>query len=254
MTDESGPLVELERVSKIYPGGAPLRVSAFIIRRGERRTIGGLDAGAAEMFVNLLMGASLPDEGEVRIDGRSTRDIVTDAEWLASLDRFGIVTGRAVLLDSLPLLANLALPVTLAIDPVPEDVRRRVEALAADVGIPAARLADAASTLAADERVRVHLARALAIDPALLILEHPTAALEPAAAEALGLTLGRLGAARGIGWIALTNDDRFARATGSVRLELTPTGDVVERGGFWRKILSGQRAKGRRQNEGKGKN
>ena len=50
--------------------------------------------------MHLVTGAAVPDEGAVVVAGRDTRDIATDTEWLASLDRFGIVTDRAVLLDA----------------------------------------------------------------------------------------------------------------------------------------------------------
>jgi hypothetical protein len=49
------------------------------------------------MFVHLVTGAALPDEGVVSIAGRDTRAISTDTEWLRSLDQFGIrhATSRA---------------------------------------------------------------------------------------------------------------------------------------------------------------
>ena len=179
----------------------------------------------------------MPDAGEVRVAGRSTREIATDTEWLVSLDRFGIVTARAVLIGALPIAANLALPMTLSIEPMADEIRDRVERLADEVGLPGARLDAAASTLSAEERVRVHLARALAADPLVLLLEHPTAGVEVAAAEAIGETLRRVSDARGLGWIALTEDDRFVRATGATRLRLRPaTGELV-REGFWKRMF-----------------
>src|SRR6185295_19548033 len=96
----------------------PLRIATLTVRRGDHLAIQGLDARAAEAFSLLVTGAMLPDEGDIRVAGRSTRDIGTDTEWLASLDRFGMVTDRAVLIDGLSLAANLALPLTLAIDPM----------------------------------------------------------------------------------------------------------------------------------------
>src|SRR6185436_1678093 len=96
---------------------------------------------------------------------------IADAdEWLASLDRFGIVSDRAVLLEGAPLLQNLALPFTLAIDPVPDDVRERVVALARECGIDPDRLDQIAGEANAATRARVHVARAVAVNPALLLL------------------------------------------------------------------------------------
>jgi predicted ABC-type transport system involved in lysophospholipase L1 biosynthesis ATPase subunit len=231
------PLIEIAGLVKQYQGLRPLRLASLHLARGERYAIAGLDAGAAEAFVLLVTGASVPDEGEVRVAGRSTREIATDTEWLLSLDRFGIVTARAVLIGALPIAANLALPMTLSIEPIPGEIQQRVEQLAAEVGLPIARLTAAASTLSAEERVRVHLARALSSDPLVLLLEHPTAGIEAAAAEALGETLKQVSDARGVSWIALTEDDRFARATGGTRVRLRPaTGELV-RDGFWRRVF-----------------
>lgn len=226
----SDPLIELTGVSKNYAGLRPLRIARLLVRPGERLALAGFDAGAAEAFVHLVTGAALPDEGDVRLAGKDTRAIATDTEWLASLDRFGIVTDRAVLIDKLPIAANLAIPLTLAIDPMTAETRRQVEILAADVGLDVARLDEPASSLSAAERVRLHLARALATNPVLVILEHPTGRIEDrAASRALGLTLRDCSARRGFGWIALTADETFANATEGARLRLIPaTGELAE--------------------------
>jgi ABC-type lipoprotein export system ATPase subunit len=229
------PLIEITGLTKHYQGSAPLWLDAFRLAAGQRVVITGLDAGAAEAFVLLVTGALLPEAGDVRIAGRSTREIASETEWLSSLDRFGLVTARAVLIEALPVAANLALPLTLSIDPIAADVRRRVEALAGEAGLALERLDAPAATLSADERMRVHLARALANDPDALLFEHPTAALAAPAARAFGETLRRLGSARPVGWVALTNDDAFARASGGERFQWRASrGDLVRRGWFRR--------------------
>jgi predicted ABC-type transport system involved in lysophospholipase L1 biosynthesis ATPase subunit len=234
----SAALVELIGVRKDYAGTRALRIRHLSLRAGDRIVLAGLDAGAAEVFIHLITGAALADEGDVRIAGTDTRAIATDTEWLASLDRFGIVTDRAVLIDGLPTAANLALPLTLAIHPMSPETRGHVDHLAAEVGLQRERLDQPASTLTPDERVRVHLARALAMNPSLLILERPTARIDDRErARALGATVRALSLARGLGWIALTDDDAFARASAGTRLRLEPeTGELVG-DGFWRGIF-----------------
>jgi predicted ABC-type transport system involved in lysophospholipase L1 biosynthesis ATPase subunit len=237
MTDAPQGLIELSGVVKHYGVAQPLRIRGIVVREQDRLALTGFDAGAAETFVHLVTGAALPDEGDVRVASRDTRAIATDTEWLTSLDRFGLVTERAVLIDKLPIAANLALPLTLAIDPMTPETRRAVEGLAADAGLPSARLDEPASTLDALERVRAHLARALAMQPGMLILEHPTAKLANSGhSRALGETLRAAADARGFGWIALTADEDFARASGATVLRLLPaTGDLVpvSAQGFW---------------------
>ena len=229
-------LVEIASVVKDYAGGQPLRVTALRVDRGDRLTLAGFDAGAAETLIHLITGAALPDEGDVRIAGASTREIATDTAWLSSLDRFGLVTARAVLLDTLTLADNLALPLTVSIDPVPDEVRPRIEELADAVGLGRDRLPAPVQSLSPVERVRLHLARALASDPALLLLEHATAGLDAASSASIGATLRQVADARRLGWIALSDDDAFARAAGGKRLRLESSGALRE-AGWWRGVF-----------------
>jgi ABC-type transporter Mla maintaining outer membrane lipid asymmetry ATPase subunit MlaF len=239
MSESDASLIEIVDLEKTSPGLPTIRVRRLIVRPGDRYTIQGLDAGAAEALVHLITGAALPDRGEVRVDGRPTKDVGADMEWLASLDRFGIVTERAVLLDGFSLAGNLALPITLEVDPIPDDVRRRVDALARSVGLDAASLDRPAVNLAPLERMRVHLARALATDPRTLLLEQPTAALDPAASRVFGESLRRVADERHLSWIAFANDDAFADAAGGRRGRINlETGEWTDRAtSFWRRVL-----------------
>jgi ABC-type transporter Mla maintaining outer membrane lipid asymmetry ATPase subunit MlaF len=228
-------VIHISGLRKQFGGLRPLRINNLTVSEGERVTLHGLDAEAAEMLMLLITGASLPDEGLVAINGRDTRDIKTDTEWLVSLDSFGMVTTRAALLDSVSLEANMALPFTLSIDPLPPEVKQSVEALRAEVELPADRLSAPINTLGEAERLRVHLARALALNPRLLLLEHPTARLAPEDASAFGRVLSAIGERRGVGWLAVSEDDAFAKAAGGQRFRLSPgSGDIgtVARG--WR--------------------
>lgn len=238
MTD-ARPLIDIEGVIKQYGGLRPLRIRRLIVGARDRVALAGLDGPGAEVLMHLITGASVPDEGVVRIDGRDTREIATDTEWLASLDRFGMVTARAVLMGPLPIEQNLVLPLTLSIDPMAPDIRATMERLADEVGLPRGRLTAAASTLSAEELVRVHLARALATRPALLLLEHPTAAVEDASErEALGRTLRGAAEGFGIGWLAVTSDPDFVRGSAATQLTLKPaTGEVTGDGGWWRRLI-----------------
>jgi ABC-type methionine transport system ATPase subunit len=220
-------LIDITGVRKHYGGLRPLRINALQLQPSERVTLRGLDAQAAEMLSLLITGAAVADEGTIVVAGRDTRDIATDTEWLVSLDLFGLVTSRAVLLDTLTLEANLALPFTLSIDPIPEEVRRAVAALADEVGLGRERLSASVHSLSAADRVRVHLARALAVSPQVLIVEHVTAALEPADATSLGQTLVNIADDRNLAWIAISEDEAFVQALGGTVLALEPgSGDV----------------------------
>lgn len=228
------PLIHLRGIVKKYQALRPLRIAEFSATRTDRLVLSGFDAMAAEMFVYLVTGAALPDEGEVVIAGRNTREIATDTEWLASLDRFGIVTHRAVLLESTSVASNLALPLTVAIDPMTSETRARVESDAADVGLPAGKLDGPAHALAPAERLRLHLARSVASGPELLMLEHPTATLnDPADSDAFGETLKNLAGKRGFGFVAISEDTVFTEASGGRALKLNQRTGRIGGGGLF---------------------
>lgn len=232
----TGPVLEIRDLSKQYSGLRPLRIRELSLGAGERVTIGGLDAGAGELLVNLVTGASVPDEGEVRVFGARTADIADGDAWLDLLERFGIVSPRGVLLEGSTLLQNLAMPFTLAIDPVPADVAARVEALAKECGIDPDRWLPArAGDLPADVRVLAHLARALASGPDVIVIEHPTAEVAPESRAPLAATVARVCEARRVTTLILTNDDRFAKAVAPRNLRLDgATGQLkpLKRGWF----------------------
>jgi ABC-type lipoprotein export system ATPase subunit len=235
MTPADAPLIEIDNVSKHYGASEPLRIRQLTVRASDRLAVSGLDPGGAETLINLITGASVPDSGTVRIAGGDTRDIATDTEWLQSLDRFGIVTARAVLIGALSIADNLALPLTLSIDPMSHETRTAVEALADRVGLARARLDAKADTLTSDELFRVHLARALAPGPALVLLEHPTMGIVDARLrEVLGETLRAATIGGEAGWLAATDDALFTRAAGGTRLTLQPGGRMT-RESFWSK-------------------
>jgi ABC-type polar amino acid transport system ATPase subunit len=228
------PVLELSGISKDYHGLRPLRIADLRVAAGEHVAILGFDQPSAEVFVNLVTGATLPDAGTIRVLGRATSDITDSADWLATVDRFGIVSDRAVLLDQLTVVQNLAMPFTLQIEPPPDDVRERAEALARDVGIDDDAWTLAVSRLDACGRARVRLGRALALAPAVLLLEHASASIARGEVGALAADIRRVAAGRGAAIVAASADETFARAVADRVLTLEPaTGRLKEARRRW---------------------
>jgi ABC-type transporter Mla maintaining outer membrane lipid asymmetry ATPase subunit MlaF len=237
MDSPTAPVLELTGVRKSYGALRPLRLNALRVPSGGVVALLGLDAPAAEIFVNLVTGSSLPDEGAVSLFGRSTADIANSTEWLRQLDRCGILSDRAVLLDDLTAAQNLAMTFTLAIDPVPAEVRADVQALGQDVALDGAALERKVATLGPLDRLRVRLGRAVALRPDLLLAEHPTASLQPADAERFAADLRTLLERRALAAVVVTADKGFAAALTGTVLELQPaTGDLVSRSGAWERV------------------
>jgi ABC-type transporter Mla maintaining outer membrane lipid asymmetry ATPase subunit MlaF len=230
-------LLELRQVRKDYGALRPLRLRELQVAPGALVALLGLDAPAAQMFVNLVTGATLPDSGEVRVFGFDTAAITDGDEWLRTLDRFGILSDRAVLLDELTVAQNLAMTLTLAIDPIPADVRGRVEALASEAGLEADQIDRKVATLTPAARLRVRLGRAVALGPDLLLLEHPTATLGVGDVDGFAADLRRIADRRALTMVAVTADAAFASAMTPDVLRLQPaSGDLVPQTGTWGRV------------------
>jgi ABC-type transporter Mla maintaining outer membrane lipid asymmetry ATPase subunit MlaF len=228
------PIIDVRGVTKNYGGLRPLRLAALMVAPGDRLAILGIDAPAAEILVTLLTGAALPDEGEVRLFGRATAAIADAGDWMATLDRIGMVSPRAMLADDFTLLQSIAMAFTLSLDPVPDPVSANVARLALDAGLAAGDLGMRVSSAAPIVKARCRLARALATAPDVLVLEHANA-LVPEGAAAFGRDIAALAKARNMAVIALTADETFASAVAERVFALdAATGQLQARGG-WRR-------------------
>ena len=229
----SQPVLELEDVSKDYHGLRPLRIARLSVAHGEQVSLVGLDQSTAEVFVNLVTGASLPDRGSIRLFGRHTADISNSDDWLTMVDRFGIVSRRSVLLDSMTVVQNLAMPFTLDIEPPAPDMRERAAALAREVGIAEDALDRAIVELDPLTVFAVRLGRALALNPSVLLFEHPTAEVAPADISALAARCRTVAERRNIATVVLTADREFAADAASRVLTLDPATGRLSGGGWF---------------------
>ena len=223
----SDVLLQITGLAKDYQTLRPLRIADLTLRQGDIVAIAGIDLLGAETLVHLVTGATLPDAGDVLLFGRNTREITDGVAWLKSLDGVGMISARGILVGAFSVLQNIALSLTLDVDPIDARVVPQAGALAREVGIKAALFDAPAGGVGPDVQMRVHLARALALGPALLIAEHPSATLPRDAVAAFGADLGKAARGRGIALLTITADDSLAKAIGGSRVELVAaTGEV----------------------------
>jgi iron(III) transport system ATP-binding protein len=228
------PLLELSSIVKSYGGLRPLRIERLLLAPDERVAIVGIDQAGAEVLVNLITGATLPDQGRVVLFGRASDAIATSDEWLALVDRFGIVSARAVLLEELSVVQNVAVPFSLDIEPLDDELRARAVALGAEAGLPPTSWDQPVSALGASDRLRLRLARGLALGPSIVLLEHPSADVVAGDRAALGKEIHAVLEARGAAAIALTSDQGFAVSFADRVLNFDPaSGRLPERRRGW---------------------
>jgi ABC-type lipoprotein export system ATPase subunit len=230
-------LVRLHGVTKDYHGLRPLRIAELEVPPGRSLALLGFDQLMAEVLVDLITGAILPDSGEVIAFGKPTSSIGGPDAWLTTLDLFGLLTDRAVLVEQFTVEQNLALPLSISVEEMAADVRARVGELAHEVGL-ANELQRQAGVLPPGQRARIRLGRALALAPKVLIAEHPNATLPSEDASAFAADIARIVEARGIASVIVTADHGFARSVAREVLTLEPATGVLKPASGWRRWFS----------------
>ena len=175
---ECDSVVRLEKVSKVYQRGAAsiaaLRGVSLEVPHGQFLAVMGPSGSGKSTLLNMISGLDRPTEGDVVIEGRSTRRL-SESDWtLLRRERIGLVFQFFNLLPSLTAQENVELPLLLRGDPQPQE-RARYSLHA--VGL-AHRAGHRPGELSGGEQQRVALARALVHRPTLLLADEPTGNLD----------------------------------------------------------------------------
>src|SRR5262245_39777430 len=237
MPDPLALAIHVRDVQKDYHALRRLRVRELDVHDGESIALLGFDGAAVEVFVNLLTAATVPDAGRIEIFGRPTVDIQDAHTWLSSLDCFGIVSERQVLVENMTVEENLTMPLTMALHDVDTAMRAKVAALAEEVGLSSDHLRQPVAALSAGSRLRVRFGRALAPDPRILLSEHPNASLDANDRTRFADDYARLVIRRGIASIVLTADSAFASAVAQRILTLQPATGELKPLSVWRRLF-----------------
>jgi ABC-type polar amino acid transport system ATPase subunit len=132
------------------------------------------------------------------------------------------------------------MPMTLEVDPLSDSVRDDVARLAAEVGLDGGDLPRPVGALSPASRLRVRVARALALNPQVLLAEHPNASLPPAEVPAFAADYARVTATRRLASVTLTADTRFAAAVAAQVLTLQPATGELKLAPGWRRWFTGR--------------
>jgi len=231
-------LDEIRKITKDYRSLRPLRIESLDLHEGETLALCGFDHMTAEILVDLITAAIVPDSGEIRVFGQLTTSIADRESWLQTLDRFGLLTERAVLVEQFTVEQNLAIPYSLAVEDLSADLKTRVAALAEEIGFAPSDLPRQSGVLPPLGRLRLRLGRALAMNPSVLLAEHPNATLVAEEAASFGADLQRVVRARGMSALVLTADQDFARAAAGEVLMLHPATGTLKSSSVWRRWFS----------------
>jgi len=218
-------VVRLVGVAKSFSGRPVLRGVDFSLGRGQIVSVFGGSGAGKSTLLRLVAGLIKPDAGRILLFGQDEVPL-SEAEMLPLRRRMGVVFQGAALFDSLTVGENVAFPLREHTQRREPEIRDRVAALLARVGLPGLE-ARYPGELSGGMKRRVGIARALALSPEVMLFDEPTAGLDPSAARLIGGLVAELHQALGTTFLVVTHDVPWAFAI-SDRIDLLHGGRVVE--------------------------
>jgi phospholipid/cholesterol/gamma-HCH transport system ATP-binding protein len=220
-------MIELRNLSKSFDHKPVLRDVSLTVERGETLVVIGRSGSGKSVLLRHVLGLIKPDAGAVAIDGVQL-DRVSRVELYRLRMRCGVLFQGGALFDSLTVAENVGLGLT-------ENTRKPRSEIAAIVAerLDWVGLEDAGrrypSELSGGMRKRVALARALAMNPEIVLYDEPTTGLDPVTAEGINELIVRLEERLNVTAIAVTHDMKSAFTIGD-RIAMLHQGHIVFNG------------------------
>ena len=206
-------VVEVTGVRKSFDTVEVLRGVTFTVAKGETLVVMGGSGTGKTVLLRLVAGLITPDAGQIRVFGTSIEALHEEA-LLPIRRRMGYVFQGAALFDSLTVYENVAYPLREHRNLKESEVRERVVHNLSVVGLGAEVLGLLPAELSGGMRKRVGIARALSVEPELLLFDEPTAGLDPTNAKLVSELILQLRGGVCDTSIVVTHDIELARTVG----------------------------------------
>lgn len=187
-----------------------LRELNLAVLRGQTVAVIGESGCGKTVFLKTLVGLQRPSRGAVYFDGQNLAELGERALSRART-RFGFVFQQAALFDSMTIAQNVAFPLRQHSRLSEAEIQEIVRARLAEVGLPEYVLGKKPAELSGGMRKRVGLARALALEPEVMLYDEPTTGLDPIMSDVINELILRTRQRHPVTSIVVTHDMRTAR-------------------------------------------
>lgn len=220
----SATVIRLEQVRRGFDGKLVLSGLDLDVSESETFSILGGSGIGKSVTLKLLIGLLRADQGRVFFRGRDVTHL-KEREWVRVRRHFGMVFQGSALFDSLSVLENVAYPLREHLRSDEETIRRTVAEKLALVGLEGVE-ARLPAELSGGMRKRVAVARAIALEPEVILYDEPTSGLDPSNAGRIAELIRSLQQRLGVTSIVVTHDLGLCQAV-SDRVGLLRDGHLV---------------------------
>ncbi|MGO1838329.1 MAG: ectoine/hydroxyectoine ABC transporter ATP-binding protein EhuA [Candidatus Microbacterium stercoravium] len=236
LADGEVPAIRFNSIVKRFGDHTVLNGLDFTVRKGDRVTLIGPSGSGKTTILRLVMTLEESQDGYILIDDKPLTHIEKDGKRVALKDkhrsemrkRIGMVFQQFNLFPNMTVLENIIEAPVHVLGISKTDAKKRAHELLEQVGLP--DKADAHPTsLSGGQQQRVAIARCLAMDPEILLLDEVTSALDPeVVGEVLGI-LRKIAETTDVTMLIVTHEMQFARDV-SNRVLMFDGGRIVEEG------------------------
>jgi phospholipid/cholesterol/gamma-HCH transport system ATP-binding protein len=222
--DVTTPAVAVKDLHKSFGSQKVLDGIDLQVRQGETLAVLGRSGIGKSVLLKLIIGLQKPDSGAVLIQGKDIGELkIKQLDELRK--KIGFLFQGAALYDSMTVEENVAFPLRRHTGLAGAELKQRVQELLGSVGMEqdARKLP---SQISGGMQKRVGMARALALDPEILLFDEPTAGLDPITADEIGKLIVELRKKHSVTSIVVTHDIHTARQFAD-RVALINEGHIV---------------------------
>jgi len=220
-------MIQLIGVHKSFGEKQVLRGVDLHIRRGESMVVIGLSGGGKSVLLKHIIGLTHPDRGKVIVDGQDLSSC-SQRELSMIRKRFGMLFQGAALFDSMTVGENVGFGLrehtALPKEEIEEKVREKLRMVGLS-GIEGLK----PNEISGGMKKRVGLARAIAMEPEILLYDEPTTGLDPIMADVINDLIIRMKEAFQVTSLAITHDMKSAYKIAD-RIAMLYNGRIIEIG------------------------
>jgi len=214
-------------VTKRFGANAVLRGLDFSIPEGLITVVLGPSGTGKSVLINHLIGLMFPDAGDVVVHGESLADM-RRSRMNDKRKEFGVLFQDGALFGSMSMYDNVAFPLRQHTDLDEDAIRERVEARLADVGL-LGHMHRMPNELSGGMKKRAGFARALMLDPSIVLFDEPDSGLDPVRTGLLCELIRATHQQYGGTYVVITHDIASARQVGQY-IAVLWKGEIVQAG------------------------